>query len=654
MILLFLLLTAVVVEGWRSFAWRRHGCSVSRTAHFGSALVDTDLVLGELAEVLARQGLVAERASPLLGKLADAGLETSAQVVAFARDFTERPEVLSTILKEDFMFSAMEAHRLRAAMMALVVEKSTQKPPSPPPLPRQTPPSAPAVPPPMHDATAAAVPLAAATAPKAPANATARPLCFKKYNVVRARPATSATGHDYGLKEADVSPALARELDAFLEFMVTPSPQNQEPPIRRTTAIVYVRHTKLFLGYYLATRGHVGDSGQRAEVTLGDLFPSKGREGAVHAYGFVQWLRDARQISVSYEANLLRGLIKLCKFVFREESQMDLTAYETRKTYEDIPAVAELRRLHRQANRKQATSPRVSDERKKWLPWTDFLSVISQLRADVEEARRVHEDAAAAAAASGAAASTTTPTAPAHPQPAPKKSAAAAAATAAAMERAVAVAFQRYLILSFFSVVPDRQRTIRELWLGTTFQREDTDGTWVIKHGPDDYKVTVNPPQPPYPLPHVVTVHPMPPFSPVADGQELRRPPAHGHPRRAHASHRRVRRALAPGVGAARGPPFRPTAHRQRSHARFGVPNRGTRLLRQNGETDQPASAPGHDRDPRARGQREREGTGGVGPVHGPLHPHAALVVRPPDLEPKGGPRHQLAALRVRAAGDGW
>ena len=68
------------------------------------------------------------------------------------------------------------------------------------------------------------------------------------------------------------------------------------------------------------------------------------------------------------------------------------------------------------------------------------------------------------------------------------------------MERAVAVAFQRYLILSFFSVVPDRQRTIRELWLGTTFQREDSDGTWVIKHGPDDYKVRFPLPTTPFPL----------------------------------------------------------------------------------------------------------------------------------------------------------
>lgn len=74
-------------------------------------------------------------------------------------------------------------------------------------------------------------------------------------------------------------------------------------------------------------------------------------------------------------------------------------------------------------------------------------------------------------------------------------------------KKRIAAKLQRYLILAFFSVVPDRQRTIRELSLGTTFQREghivnanrkgdsknvgeesQTNGHWVIKHGPDDYK----------------------------------------------------------------------------------------------------------------------------------------------------------------------
>ncbi|KAL7460832.1 hypothetical protein ACHAXS_001273, partial [Conticribra weissflogii] len=67
----------------------------------------------------------------------------------------------------------------------------------------------------------------------------------------------------------------------------------------------------------------------------------------------------------------------------------------------------------------------------------------------------------------------------------------------------IAVAFQHYLILAFFSCVPDRQRTFRELELGRNFLRvettrsNDNDDTlkssdssfvWVIKHTADDYK----------------------------------------------------------------------------------------------------------------------------------------------------------------------
>lgn len=50
----------------------------------------------------------------------------------------------------------------------------------------------------------------------------------------------------------------------------------------------------------------------------------------------------------------------------------------------------------------------------------------------------------------------------------------------------MATAYQRFLILAIFSCVPDRQRTIRELEIGKTLLKEDQ--SWVIKHGPGDYK----------------------------------------------------------------------------------------------------------------------------------------------------------------------
>jgi hypothetical protein len=50
----------------------------------------------------------------------------------------------------------------------------------------------------------------------------------------------------------------------------------------------------------------------------------------------------------------------------------------------------------------------------------------------------------------------------------------------------IARAYQRYLLLAFFSCVPDRQRTFRELEIGRTFLC--VDGQYLIQHGPEDYK----------------------------------------------------------------------------------------------------------------------------------------------------------------------
>ena len=97
--------------------------------------------------------------------------------------------------------------------------------------------------------------------------------------------------------------------------------------------------------------------------------------------------------------------------------------------------MAELRRLHRDANRKQTTSPRVSDERKKWLSWSLFLSVIVMLKTDLENEIALSSKSTKALTS----------------------------------DVKIATLFQRYLILSFFSVIPDRQRTIREINIGNQF-----------------------------------------------------------------------------------------------------------------------------------------------------------------------------------------
>jgi hypothetical protein len=48
------------------------------------------------------------------------GVETTAELLSFSRDFVDRPEVLSKIFQDDFKLSVVDAHSFRSAMMHLL------------------------------------------------------------------------------------------------------------------------------------------------------------------------------------------------------------------------------------------------------------------------------------------------------------------------------------------------------------------------------------------------------------------------------------------------------------------------------------------------------------------------------------------------------
>ena len=280
---------------------------------------------------------------------------------------------------------------------------------------------------------------------------------------------TSTTQHNYGLPSnyKKIYPNLAHELDDFLQFMITPSASLQESPIRKTTATVYIRHAKLFLGWY---RNDIGIKNGDDTLTMKDIFPNKEAASAQPIVDFILWLRT-REISDSYEANMLRGLTKLLKFRYSDESTADPSYGE--KSFGDIQAVRELRKLHRDANRRQVLSPRSSEEERKWLDWQEYLNVVKTLKEDVENEIRVWEEKEEGDANGD--------------KILPSKIHEDLHKYTPAQRR-IATKYQAYLILSFFSCVPDRQRTFRELKIGRTFIRDAKIDCWTIKHGPDDYK----------------------------------------------------------------------------------------------------------------------------------------------------------------------
>eukprot|EP00879_Flechtneria_rotunda_P019576 GHRR01020568.1.p1 GENE.GHRR01020568.1~~GHRR01020568.1.p1 ORF type:complete len:296 (+),score=81.05 GHRR01020568.1:1616-2503(+) len=158
---------------------------------------------------------------------------------------------------------------------------------------------------------------------------------------------------------------------------------------------------------------------------------------------YQQWREVERGVAARSHLMPIKAAIALARYLYHDQS--NVTA---KPSYRDLGVVQELANMLRAAHKAADHAPLVCDESKKWLEWDEFLGLVQALRAEC-----------AGLTASG------------KPR----------------ARRDVAASLQCYLIVAILSVVPDRQRTLRELELGRTLLQQP-DGTWVIKHGPGDYK----------------------------------------------------------------------------------------------------------------------------------------------------------------------
>lgn len=261
-------------------------------------------------------------------KLKNVGLSDSSELITLAADFRERPEVFSSLLQTDFGLDALTSHRCRAVIMHLITESDSEKPielkneaivsiaqPVRNGVSKQTVTS--------NDKDERSV----VSNDKGDEFDTKRPLykavvVNEKAKKRRKTTSTLQEKHDYGLPRnyRKVYPTLGAELDDFETFMTRPSTASQEPPIRPATANVYMRHAKLFLGWFLFQYSRNSQSAfdriDNTTVSIFDIVPNKDKESADAFLEFILWLRTSRSISASYEANVLRGLTKLLKFRF--------------------------------------------------------------------------------------------------------------------------------------------------------------------------------------------------------------------------------------------------------------------------------------------------------------------------------------------------
>jgi hypothetical protein len=466
--------------------YKRSGsCWIDSTSVFASSIQqqqENDVFIRSMVNL----GYSKEQQLIIVAELEAAGLVcstfdlgvSSAMLRSVTDCFRAFPEKVTFLLIQDFKISPLTAHQTRAALLydQQSIHSNLEKPET------------------NHnrDGATSRVPISVPTD-----DTMDKPLLYKQTIVnkqAQQRKQKTATlsrmDECYGLPSnyATLYPRLAQQLNDFLLFMTTPQVDSQdEDPLRHATASVYVRHAKQFLGWYISqshrqqqeqTVNHTSDGGlvvtwstagtHNSSLDLYQIIPSKEKESATAIITFLLWLRQSRQISVSYEANLLRGLTKLLKFRFRKDSTTDPT-YGGSKSFDDIPVIRELRKLHRDANKRQAGAPRSSSEERKWLAWPEYLAVVNKAKENAENLLKEYS------------------------QQEQKRGGDPKGDTQEQVEytprqRKIAVAFQQYLILAFFANVPDRQRTIRELEIGRSFVKDAKLNQWCIKHSPNDYK----------------------------------------------------------------------------------------------------------------------------------------------------------------------
>eukprot|EP00977_Amphora_coffeiformis_P010869 scaffold2554_cov156-Amphora_coffeaeformis.AAC.6 len=242
------------------------------------------------------------------------------------------------------------------------------------------------------------------------------------------------------------------------EFMTRPNPYHPTAtPLRNATAKVYATHATLFLGWYLQHGVKANPMANNNAYSLRTIFEDSSEQSVSVLLDFVRWLRENRNIASSYEANVWRGLTKLLQFRY---SQLE---GKTAAALENLPALLQIRKWHREASKAAAKAPRRSQEDRKWLSWGEYLHVVNQCK---QEFLALEKDYLVSGK---------------HPS-------ITAEELATPEERKIAVALQRYLVLAIFATVPDRQRTIRELEINKSLVKDPRTGMWSIKHSQNDYK----------------------------------------------------------------------------------------------------------------------------------------------------------------------
>ena len=252
----------------------------------------------------------------------------------------------------------------------------------------------------------------------------------------------------FSLRGEEVTKDLQDELDGLVRDLTSRRVRGGRAPVRERTASNHVAVAKQFMGWLARESEHAMEFATPTDdgvvvlkpgVSLRDVFPSRESSGAQYAIEYVQWLVDVRGIKSTTEDFQLRSLVALAKWVHDHADDDGIAP----------PCVQELIRVQRSARDRAKNAPHAADDDRKWLEWDQFLALVEHLKLECAPLEASGKERSA---------------------------------------RDVAMSVQRYLLFAILACIPDRQRTLRELQLNKTLFRDASSGTWMVRHGPDDYK----------------------------------------------------------------------------------------------------------------------------------------------------------------------
>jgi hypothetical protein len=275
--------------------------------------------------------------------------------------------------------------------------------------------------------------------------------------------------NQYGLGavEGDVMPEkLTKELDEFYGFLVNPDLRPiGDKAVGTSTADQYLQWVLLFLGWLHRTR-----KAPLAQLSLkadGEFKPIKTAQDPQAAHSrataaaqrtmdliqdYLDWLQTDPKVTSPEQpgrgsqsphtvSKILVAVVAVAKFLYRCE-----TDYPKVKRYQDIPVIELLRQKQREIIVVIGDHTSVSDESKKKLQWSEFLTLVETLRQEC------------------------TPRLLQNPQPTTQKQSLGAVRPI----RAIAQSYQRFLLAAFLAYLPpQRQRVYRNLQILRTEPSEE-------------------------------------------------------------------------------------------------------------------------------------------------------------------------------------